>query len=334
MSTTSKQLLFRLHRNRSVFLALIVLICGGALVWNMHRTIVAPHTIRIATDHIETLRSHNHDEETDQVSDTGHAEYMTGSATTTEDLWVTDIHFRVHNAPLSVVHHAGIYSDKVTLDTTCPGGALSTIYSLVGSDSPIDWSFPKPYGIFIPKGTTIRNLSMLHSALPPVGRGGTYHDVYTEYELTVLPNDAGRTRPVIAVSLSLRDQAYCYEDVGGPTFTVPAHTEDYVRTPGTTTPNRGRYTFSEPARIIGANGHTHSWEGGGPVEFLLNNKILRTYVPKRDEQDGRLWLTPPTPISQYVYKGDTVSVIAHYSNPGTEPVLGAMGIVLMYFSPE
>lgn len=334
MTANGTTFLLTLHKQRFTILGAVVLICAVLLLIQARPPFQKAKTIRVISNTLPTLAPHEHDDKKNQVGDVGHAEYLYGYATTTEDLWVTDITFSVHNAPMSVVHHSGLFSIADTPDSECPGNQNIHWYSLRGSDSPSGWTFPRPYGIFLPKGTAMHNLTMLHNARPPAGRGGTYHDVSTEFVLTVLPSGAGRTVPVRAIDIALQDQPYCYQSKEGPTFTVPANTPDYKREPTSAELDRGRYVFAQNGRIIGADAHTHSWEGGGPIDFLLNGKVLRTYTPERNEEEGRLWLMPAPPLSQAVHAGDAVSITALYHNPGKEPVLGAMGIVLFYYADE
>ncbi len=326
------------HPQRLLYACIFVVFLAAAF-WSLPHLLLRmndpePRTVHIATNSLPTLYPHDHDDEKDEVTDTGHAEYLSGSATTTEDLWVTSFDFIVHNAPGSTIHHASLFTLQPYSVPECPNLPAITYYASVGGDAPLPRILPAPYALFIPKGTVLHNLTMLHNAYPPEGRGGTYQNVSTEFVLTTVPKTSKRMRPLTSIPLALSDASYCSRSLAGFTFTVPAATSSYIRTPGPMSPSAGRHTFTEAGTIVYSSGHTHGWEGGKTVTLLLNGKPLKTYATEKNEERGKLWSTEFSSTTWNVAAGDSVSVEALYSNPGTEPLLGAMGMVVLYFAPD
>ncbi len=277
---------------------------------------------------IDIIEPHPH-ENGDSIYDADHARYLTQKLLIEEDAWVTDIEFLLHNAPYTILHHLLLYSETGE-DPLCPGKPLVEDYFRMGQDTKEKATFPKPYGVFLPKGTEITLSVMLHNTFPPQGTGETYRDVQGELLLTTVPNGRGRTKALSFQKIVLQDAPYC-KGAGNETFVVPPRAEQFVKVPSTSNPDRGRFVFPYDTYIIRAGTHLHPWDGGKTVNLFLNGELLQSYSSKKVTGGSRLWSTYGAPLELLVKKGDTLELSAEYSNPNDEPIIDAMGFVVFYY---
>jgi hypothetical protein len=297
-------------------------------------------TLTLRTTSIPVLPPHTHettDARADSILAPGHGVIVESEVyTVPEDLWITGIEVLTDNAPHSVLHHLILANDDEPSET-CPD-RKKELYT-VGADAKEENAFPPPFGIFLKKGEHLILSGMVHNPLPPAGEGGTYHNVSIGYRFTVERPGAQRTRPVEFQRLTLENAPYCKDqDLYGvvDVFTVPPHTETFVRSSDTTLGvNPSRYEFKEAGILMGFGGHLHEAEGGKRVDLYLNDSLLGSFIPEWIPPHPWTWNMTPHNIAPHpVVAGDVLTLSATYENNRNVPIEDAMGQAVIFFAPE
>jgi hypothetical protein len=317
-------------------IAFILLILGGVLLAVPY---LFPHDrpleVTISTKPLAVLPEHSHDLG-EAEGDDGHGVYAySESVVVPEDMWVTTIEAHMKNAPDSTIHHF-ILKEMGATDPACPNSSGRTLF-LFGRDTRSPQHFgAAPYGIFIPKGTPLALVAMIHNPHPPEGVGGTYKDVSAVMTVRGVASGGSRTKPLSIRFLVLSDTSYCNDSPEANTFSIPALRKEYVQQSTTLQGiNRGSLTFDGDATLLGFGGHIHAWEGGNALAVYLNNNLLQLITPHQAGAEPWSWKTAPVDRAVPMKKGDTISLTATYENPNVVPTRGAMGIVgLIFWQPS
>jgi len=120
-----------------------------------------------------------------------------------------------------------------------------------------------------------------------------------------------------------------------PVFQVPSHSIEFSKKGETIGGlNSAEYIFPQDGTIIHMGGHLHPWEGGESLAVYLNDQSLKEFQPEQISEEPWSWRTAHSLTSIQVQQGDVVSITANYSNSGAVPILGAMGIVGIFFAPN
>ena len=121
--------------------------------------------LTIETKPISILYPHEHKIEDSVFNSDHHIRALSETVIIQEDLWITRFEAVLKNAPMAVLHHAGIIlPDKKK--RTCPNSIRGREIFAVTPDmaaSPIE--FEEPYGIFLPKGSSILLGVLFHNPL-------------------------------------------------------------------------------------------------------------------------------------------------------------------------
>lgn len=289
-----------------------------------------PILLTLSTESIATLEPHGHSEQ-DEVSDIGHGEVV-GAPTvvTTEDMWVQGIRVQVENAPHVTLHHMNVIVTPASSEKI-PSEFANGFGLSMGQDIADTHILPKPYATFIPKGTKLMMSAMLHNPLPPKGPGGEYENVSVSVTLLGLGFDEKYAKQTFPISITLVDA----DSRGNDSFTVPPRTEHFIRDV-TSEHDRGRatYIFRTSGTIVDVGAHLHAWEGGERVDVYLNGKQIQSFVPRLAGENPWDWRTDGVSLKKRVMAGDVLTISATYSNEHDEPLVGAMGIVGLSFSPD
>jgi hypothetical protein len=174
---------------------------------------------------------------------------------------------------------------------------------------------------------------MLHNPLPPFGPGGVYRDI--SVELTLHATSQESLKPLDYTMIGL-GESFCSgdeRDKNIATFSVPANVEHFVKKDGTHD-GTGHYAFPVAGTILYMHGHFHPWMGGENVQVFMNNAFVTTFLPERMNDEAWSWTVPEQYVNVPVKKGDVLSLQATYSNPNSETLPGAMGILGFFFAPD
>ncbi len=303
---------------------------------------VSGNTMTIMSAPIPVLAPHRHevsDTQIDTVNTPGHGVYVnSGTFTVPFDMWVTDINTVVEHAPLSVIHHLVLFRED-RMDPICANRHEQIM--VVGADTNTELNLPKPYGVFLKKGTKIYLRNMAHNPDVPRGTGETYRDVSLGLRLTFeRATHTDRTSPVALYRIFIDDHPeYCTKPIANlalltDSFTVPPLSLNYTRsTPEGPKGVTGRYVVPVSGTLMYLGAHTHPVDGGGTVALLHNGTTIGSFTPALIGPEAWMWRTPNAPANIHVEPGDTITVRATYSNPHPLPVPGAMGMGVFVFAP-
>ncbi len=291
--------------------------------------------VELTTTELRSLDPHSHGPE-DSVSDDHHGVMVTSDPITlTEDLWVYGIELEMVNAPKVTLHHLNVFRVFPITPLTPPGRDATYIgYGEVvsmGQETPSRLFFKKPYAVMLPKGTRLYISAMLHNPNPPKGPGDVYEHVAVKIRLTGNGYDPQRNQPLFIKRLILADA----DSKSGETFTVPSRTETYIKTGEGGPPDQETsYTFPYDATIIRMGAHLHPWEGGKEIDAYINGEPITSFIPRHNGPNPWDWHTDYYGSTVHVKKGDTISFSARYTNPGDEPIVGAMGMFSFRYAPD
>ena len=294
--------------------------------------------ITIETERIPELYPHGHDPG-DSVLDPDHHKLLTSDVVVLDrDVWVAGISGEIINAPSVVLHHGELLRvDKIGTDTECEtayGGGEILSFGQDQSHTPEFW-FPEGHALFIPKGAPLVLVAMLHNPLPPVGPGGEYHDVSARLILHEAGAVAGSSFKPVSFRLLHLDDVPCQTDDMGFVFTVPPKTEEYEFRGALDAPhNPASYTFDRPATILYLGAHLHGWEGGRELLVYKNDGLLETFPTRRALDDPYRFDTPHYQTNIHMEAGDTLSIGAVYDNSYDVPIVGAMGMLGVFYTEK
>lgn len=292
--------------------------------------------IAIETKPVPVLYPHEHKIEDSVFNSDHHIRALSDTVVIQEDLWVTRFEAILKNAPIAVLHHAGIILPDEK-KRTCPNSIRGREIFAVTPDmaaSPIE--FEEPYGVFLPKGTRILLGALFHNPLLPFGPGEAYKDVSVRIVMDVQKDNPSLFKKPLEYYRMHIDDISCPGVVEEEVFEVPAGAEHFVREGEERNGlNPSRYTFSRSGTIIYMFAHLHPLEGGEKVDVFLNGKQLSSFVPDRTSSELWSWIIPhSSSISTRVRPEDVLSITSTYSNPNPIPVVGAMGMLIFYFAPD
>lgn len=297
-----------------------------------------PSSFTINTIPIERLTVPTHDMEKYDAKMTSnhHPTVVSQIVHAPRDMWVTGLEVSVHNAPTETLHHASLVRlDKQ--DNECPSmnGERLVTFARDQMHDP-SGQLPAGYGMFLPKDTPLLLSAMFHSAPPPYGPGGTYHDVFGRVTLEVAPPEATDLTPVTFNLLRLSESPCAFTEVGdGYIFDIPANTEKYVFSGTNAANDTARMTVAATSTIVYWGGHIHGWEGGQDLRLFQNDELLHSFTPFQASDDEYQYNTPHEQTNVTLTPGDELSIEAEYDNPADEPILGAMGQVGLWIAhPE
>ncbi len=310
-------------------IALLALYFLGAYIYGH---ISRPDSVTvISTETIPRLAPHTHTE-SDKVSDHYHGIVVRSEPfTVPETMWVTEFRVDVENAPVGVVHHL----DLVRLKED--GTRNRSYHSLLsfGQETPNVMRFPAPSGMRLTKGEKIGIEAVIHNATPPAGEGGTYENVSASVTLRHVPEGEGRSVPLYFSLPRVTDSVD--EDDDDSTFTVPPKSE-HVTVHSEDNPESASgaiHLFERDGWILVMGGHLHSWQGGERVDAFINGKQVRSFTSHlQDPAVSWSWYTPGGFTFIPVEAGDVFSVSATYSNQSEKPIVGAMGMVGIFYTKE
>ncbi|MBI4088439.1 hypothetical protein HY418_03640 [Candidatus Kaiserbacteria bacterium] len=290
--------------------------------------------ITLEAESLDVLPPHEHDPSRDSVADSVH-HYTSLSQVfvPAEDVWISKIEFEVVNAPDTVLHHALLH-EMDAQDAFCPptpsrfGSELLSGFGADQMHTPF-YAFPEGYALRIPAGKAIRLDATLHNPLPPIGPGGTYHDVQVRARLHLVEPGRGNSIPLSSKLLYVQDVP-CGKDF---VFTIPPNSTAFnTRSDGALHNPGSSMTFEHSARIVYWFAHLHGSEGGRELIVRKNNQEIARFKMYQDPHDPYRWNTPHDTTDITLGAGDVLSIEAVYDNPSDESVQGAMGMLLIYFA--
>lgn len=290
----------------------------------------------ITTESVPVLYPHEHKVEDSVFNSDHHIRAISDTLVIQEDIWVTRFETVLENAPMAVLHHAGIIlpGQKKRI---CPNSIRGREIFSVTPDmaaSPIE--FREPYGVFLPKGTSILLGALFHNPMQPFGPGEAYKDVSVSVVMDIQKDSPTIQKKPLEYYRMHVDDISCPGVVEEEVFIVPPGIEHFVKEGEERNDlNSSRYTFSRSGTLVYMISHLHPWEGGEEVDVYLNGKQVTALVPVRTSSELWSWIIPHVPsVSTRVNPGDTLSITATYSNPNPVPVVGAMGMLVFYFAPD
>jgi len=288
-------------------------------------------TVVVRSNVVPTLAPHTHTS-ADRVSDNSHGLALSSpTVEVPEDMWVTDLEITTENAPQGIIHHMHLVRME---DEGADADAQYPLFAY-GQDTPTTIRFPSPTGIFIPKGEKLGIDAVLHNPIPPLGEGGVYKDVVITITLRGVPNGKDRNLPVVFHLPRVFDETT--NSGRDATFTVPAGAlhETFWSTNNPPDPVGTAHTFVEDGWIVHMGAHSHPWEGAERVDAYLNGARIKTYTSHRtDESIPWSWQTEGGIVLIPVRKGDVLTVSTTYSNPTNKPIVGAMGLMGVFYAPD
>lgn len=322
--------------NMKSFLVGMMLIGIGVAMVAQYRAPAETEVITMETGSLNVLPPHEHDPSRDSVADSGHHHTSLSQVfVPTEDVWISKIEFEVVNAPDTTLHHAHLH-EMDAQDEFCPpapgrlGSELLTGFGADQMHAPF-YAFPEGYALRIPAGKAIRLDATLHNPLPPIGPGGTYHDIQVRARLHRIEPGRGHIIPLSSKLLYVQDVP-CDNDF---VFTVPPNSTSFnTGSDGASLAPGSRMTFEHPARIVYWFAHLHGSEGGRELIVRKNNQEIFRFKMYQDPHDPYRWNTPHDRTDISLDAGDVFSIEAVYDNPSDEPVQGAMGMLLIYFAEQ
>ncbi|MEX2008000.1 MAG: hypothetical protein WD850_00675 [Candidatus Spechtbacterales bacterium] len=297
-----------------------------------------PQQIVLEAETVPALYPHEHSLE-NSVFDEEHGIWKFSPTETLEqDVWVTKFELVLENAPMTSLHHAGI-TNLNEPNQVCPNSPHEVyrheIFSTTPDMAEAPVEFPEGYGLFLPKGSRLVLVTMLHNPLPPYGPGEVYTEVAAKVVLNVEPASTASMRPVEYYRLHIDDVA-CPGAVYQEVFTVPAGAQGFVKR-GTERDGMhpARVELSRSGELIYATAHLHPWEGGEKLDVLVKDKNVATFRPRQLSNEAWSWIIPHQKSGlPRVRAGDTLSIEATYSNPYGGDISGAMGMFVFYFAPD
>lgn len=260
-----------------------------------------------------TLLGHMHRRGIDAEID--HALFSSQTLTIPHDFWIEDIQSEVLGAPESMVHHGELmYTDKS--DHECPSSPDNTVQTkepvwfVSNFNLNKNFTFPKPYDVFIPRGTRLTLVGMFHNPTEQ-----SYPD--TTLRLTI------RGKKDIKPDAQHRHVAY-YRIVSetcirGNTFTIPPRTSNFVRKR-----QKEPFVMPESGTAIMLYPHFHYWEGGLSQTISVNG--VEVWKFSRPDKDGShtYVFDSENPVSFALKKGDILDFATRYRNESDHPNLDAM----------
>lgn len=292
--------------------------------------------LTIETGAMPVLYPHEHKIE-DSVSDPSHHLWVSSDILTIEeDLWVTRFELVLKNAAPQVLHHAGIIiPDKP--NQICPNASYGEeVYAVGSADVLKPIAFSEPYGLFLSKGTHLSLEVMYHNPLPPFGSGEIYKNISAAVVMDIEKASRGSAKkPVQYYRTHIEDDPCPEGGVHNEVFTIPIGEENFIkksRQEGK--PDPSYYTFSRPGTIVYMGAHFHPWEGQKKLEAFLNEQRVSTFLPTHTSSEEWSWFIEHSRTSIPVSAGDVLSLSTTNSNLNSVPIIGAMGMIVFYFSPD
>ncbi len=302
-------------------------------------TILRPFPLKdrsevIETIHLAELLPHIH-ADGDSPEDMGHhVDLESAIFVTTRDMYVASGKLEMVNAPEVVVHHIALIN-RGSADSHCSLVSGNRLFG-AGSDAihKSSGGFPKETALFIPKGTCLQLTAMIHNPDPPVGPGGTYHDVYARITLFFSQQSPRDLHLLSYKELYVTDTCAhtppLPEDFSS--FSVPSLHTDYHFSGCDPKLGISSYIFDRPATIYYLGGHLHGWQGGKELIVMKNDKEMYRFTTRVSSTTPYLYETIHFATSTPVNAGDRITLSAIYDNPSRVPLRGAMGGIGMYFS--
>lgn len=325
-----------------VFYAIItclLIVCLGSLA----RAQTSPSQLSITTESLPELVEHK--QEPTEL-DVPHSNWVSSQILTTPaDVWVTGFDVTINNAPPDILHHLHVFRLDQDRQQTCP--VSSSQYPLSGfiskklteiflaSRNTISESIvlPESYGIFIPKGTPLSTLAMLHHTSPPTGSGGNYKDVSVSVTLHTKPKESP-LHNVDFYSLIL-DDSPCAFPMSHQAFAVPTGSGEFTMTGDNSGQYPLSYKFSQPGKLVWAGANFWPAKGGKSVDVLLNDNSLHTFkATQNNPKTPWAWAIPPVNLHQQVQAGDVLGIQATYTKNSQKSVGDASGVIGVYFAPN
>jgi len=295
--------------------------------------------LMVKSDTIPILYPHEHKIE-DSVGDLDHHIWeFSEPFIVEEDVWITSFELFLENAPLAVVHHAGVAIANEP-NQICPNSPhfayKKEIFSVTPDMAASPVVFPEPYGLFLSKGTPLILGVMYHNPLPPFGPGEVYKNVSTGVVMDIQRDNPSLQKKKVEYYRLHIDEFACPGAVYQEVFTVLPHTENFTKHGDVRGEfDSSRYTFSRAGSLLYMVSHLHPWEGGEKLDVFLNKKQIATFLPTRTSSELWSWITPHrTLMSTRVESGEELSITATYSNPNDVSIIGAMGMLVFYFAPD
>jgi hypothetical protein len=296
-------------------------------------------TLEIETKKLPVLPPHLHDPHTDSVGYPDHGiPAQSDIITVPEDMWVQSFTVEARNAPYYTIHHIPLFRlDKAS--TECPNlYPNSTLIHNGGFDTiRVPTVFPPSYGVFLPKGTPLRLLTVFHNPLSEGEIGTTYHDVSAAVILRgerAGPNTK-TYKPLERHKIVLEDIPQC-QSIHNETFVVPGHQKNFIKKsdPSTDSFNISHYIFPQSGILVNLRGHLHAWDGGKFIDVFLNDTALVRLIPRHTDSGQWSWRSPLFLPFLPIAKGDILSIAATYINPSSKPLVSVMGTLGFYFAPD
>ena len=292
--------------------------------------------LTIETKPIPILYPHEHKIEDSVFNSDHHIRALSETVIIQEDLWITRFEAVLKNAPMAVLHHAGVILPDEK-KRTCPNSIRGREIFAVTPDmaaSPVE--FEEPYGVFLPKGTSILLGVLFHNPLSPFGPGEAYKDVSVSIIMDIQKDSPAIQKKPLEYYRMHIDDISCPGVVEEEVFVVPPGAKNFVKKGEERNGlNPSRYTFSRSGEVVYMISHLHPWEGGEKLDVYLNGKQIISFIPVHTSSELWSWIIPHiSSVSIRVNPGDVLSITATYSNPNPVPIVGAMGMMIFYFAPD
>lgn len=287
--------------------------------------------IQVSTQTLPTLLPHAHGAG-NKISDVLHGIPIRSEPfENPQAIWITKVTVNTTNAPSGIIHHLNVY--RLNEDGTHHMNSQPLLTT--GQDTPDHITFPAPAGIFVAAGEKIGIEAVLHNPIPPYGEGEVYKDVVVTLTFEGEPEGANRNVPIQFLLPRVTDSVVGSDEDS--TFAVPTGATQFTRTstdnPAHSAPQQ--HVFNADGWILYAAGHLHPWEGGEHVDLLLNGHVLRSYRSRLLDADVPWsWRTESGHVMKRVKRGDVLTVSATYSNTGEEPIVGAMGMLAVFYTQD
>lgn len=316
-------------------IAAVILLVGGGISFHANEQKGTSKVMVLETSHAAELRSHEHFA-ADTALDVGHHQYLHSELITAEhDLWISDISFKIENAPTVVVHHAALLKIN-SPHQTCKNINMEQLVGFARDNMHIPGiSFPRGTAMRIKKGEQFYFILMVHNPTPPLGPGGTYHDVFGRMTLTLVPDEETPGLKPIEFLMMHLDEVPCDVKYSDGTesfmFTVPPHILNYSFSASSAADDPARHVFKKPVTVVYMGGHLHGWEGGKELLVNKNGQLFKTFTTAKSWVNPFQYFSEYHPVSINFEAGDLLTLTALYSNPDNQPMREAMGILDMYY---